>query len=488
MKTVIVQAFEDRNRSEGGHAVILLAGLREVPSRPAFRLRPAGLAGHADLPDAWPEGEQMPISARVTADGVELVVGPDLAEHPMLPPGTAVEIAVSDADLQGEFLWPSVQPVARPKRRSILLRTQQRDEWPEVARHSDRPASPSVGRPPGADARQTEPSRLNGAGLPAAVQRTDSPRPVLVNAVQVNTGALNAGLPHGGLANRIPANGEHPVMNKEPTAMPDSHSHAAPAAPALPNGVAATFDAPATAKREPTEFVTFYPHARGGRLKADKPYLSFPTSRLATAMPTSPAGIAAAIVAGVVLVQAAILMLQPGSGKGQAAVPAVLAAPAGETTAHAPVADDVLFEALVSGATSPRGASARETGSVRSLEKAQAALAGTETARDTDEGAFWIKRYLQVALGEDRTLRALTHLGSTYAEPAGRVPDYTKARLVWELAGALGDPVAMCLLGVMHENGLGVARDKQKALPWFERAKKAGGCPDIDESLARARQ
>ena len=94
MKKVSVQAFEDRNRAEGGHAVILLIGLREVPSRPAFRLWPVGLGQNAELPDAWPEGDQLPLTARVTAEGVEFVVGPDLAEHPMLPAGLAVEIEI----------------------------------------------------------------------------------------------------------------------------------------------------------------------------------------------------------------------------------------------------------------------------------------------------------------------------------------------------------------------------------------------------------
>jgi uncharacterized protein len=99
-----------------------------------------------------------------------------------------------------------------------------------------------------------------------------------------------------------------------------------------------------------------------------------------------------------------------------------------------------------------------------------------------------LKRYLQGALGDTRTLRALTHLGSAYAEPSGRAPDYAKARLVWELAGAAGDPVAMCMLGVVHENGFGVTKDAKRALAWYERAKKAGGCPDVEESLARTRR
>ncbi len=63
-----------------------------------------------------------------------------------------------------------------------------------------------------------------------------------------------------------------------------------------------------------------------------------------------------------------------------------------------------------------------------------------------------------------------------------------KARLLWELAGAAGDPVAMCFLGLLHENGLGSAPDKRTALQWYERSKLAGGCPQVDASIARVKQ
>ena len=86
-------------------------------------------------------------------------------------------------------------------------------------------------------------------------------------------------------------------------------------------------------------------------------------------------------------------------------------------------------------------------------------------------------------------MRVLTQLGSVYAEPAaGRSPDYAKARQLWEIASAANDPVAMCFLGLLHENGLGVAADKKTALRWYERSKTTGGCPAVDESIARVRQ
>ena len=44
MKRVEIEAFEDRSRSEGGHAVILLRGIAEAAEVKSFRLRPVETA------------------------------------------------------------------------------------------------------------------------------------------------------------------------------------------------------------------------------------------------------------------------------------------------------------------------------------------------------------------------------------------------------------------------------------------------------------
>ncbi len=447
MGRITIEAFEDRTRAEGGHAVILLAGLKEVPSRPAFRLRPAALEQDADLPFAWPEGELLPATAKVTSRGVEIVVGPDIAENPLLTAGSAVEIIFTDANVHGEFLWPTIQPMTRPRRRSIVARSPHRDERMEPVRSAERPA----------------PGRSFGN----------------LFAPQANAGVRTEDGARADIQRPLAARSQSSNIRKEQTAMSESlHEAASTNAPAS--------GGPNPQKRESAEFVTFYPHARGGRLNAEKKPRTAASANLAAVMPTTPGGIAAAIVAGVVLVQGILQLMYVGPVATPAAFPAASVA-AIESVAPSTQTDQ-LFDALVSGPTSPRGVNARDVPGTRTLETAQTLLLAPDGTRDTEEGAFWLKRYLQGALGDERTLRALTHLGSAYAEPTGRAPDYAKARLVWEMAGALGDPVAMCLLGVVHENGLGVARDRAKALPWYERAKKAGGCPDVDESIARARQ
>jgi TPR repeat protein len=109
-------------------------------------------------------------------------------------------------------------------------------------------------------------------------------------------------------------------------------------------------------------------------------------------------------------------------------------------------------------------------------------------AAERVEGEYWLKHSLSLALGDERIRWALTQLGSGYAAGTSGAPDYAKARLLWEIAGQLGDPIALCFLGTIYERGLGVATDKGQALTWYARAKQAGGCPGGDAALARTGQ
>ena len=143
------------------------------------------------------------------------------------------------------------------------------------------------------------------------------------------------------------------------------------------------------------------------------------------------------------------------------------------------------LEALQAGPASPRGVAVTETNPEKLLSLANASLHASGAARDVEEGAFWLKHFISATFSDERMQRALTQLGSSYAEPASGAPDYAKARQLWEFASTFGDPVAMCFLGALSEHGLGVAAEKKSALHWYARAKSAGGCPHLEESIAR---
>lgn len=175
--------------------------------------------------------------------------------------------------------------------------------------------------------------------------------------------------------------------------------------------------------------------------------------------------------------------------KGYLPVPAGADTPPGRLfqsmTAMAGTGDLRLTDTLQAGAVSPRGVAVQENSPEKLLALANASLHAPGGARDVEEGAYWLKRYVAASLGEERLLRALTQLGSTYAEPASGTPDFARARQLWEFASAFSDPVAMCFLGALHEHGLGVAAEKKAALHWYARAKAAGGCPQLEEAIAR---
>lgn len=122
MRKVVVEIAEDTTRPEGGHAVILLRGVTVFPDHATFRLKSVEARGHEEAGfNEWPHGDLVPLKIRQGDAGIELVIGPDIVDSPALVPGTLGVIEIKRAGLRGEFLWPSLRPTARPRRRNIAL-------------------------------------------------------------------------------------------------------------------------------------------------------------------------------------------------------------------------------------------------------------------------------------------------------------------------------------------------------------------------------
>jgi hypothetical protein len=62
-----------------------------------------------------------PLAVRKTHQGVELLVGPEVVANPLLLSGTPVIIELPEAQVRGEFLWPSVRPLLQPRRRHVVV-------------------------------------------------------------------------------------------------------------------------------------------------------------------------------------------------------------------------------------------------------------------------------------------------------------------------------------------------------------------------------
>ncbi len=497
MRTLTVQAYEDQSRPEGGHAVIVVHGLdldgSESPEL-SFRLRPIDASGDGSRAADWVDSGRGDVNTRRTGQGVELLIGPDIADNEQLLPGTVIEIEFPEAGARGEFLWPNIAPVLRPKRRNIVVNR---------ARRPKGEGEPAAGN--GAYASETKPetpaAALGSKPEPPAKAPAPQPAPPVQSspspAAEARPAALEAATPVQDALAALEAVVAAAQPKKEDDPMPSSKLSALreddkPAARPQTSETAAI-----------TAGESWYESARGSHRVASEPAPSRRPQKASTSL---------AATGGILLVTlAGIYMLSrdpgsrhtetpsPGGGVTVAAPSAAPAAPVATPTPSfaapavpAPAAtagkgerEPSLFDVLAAGTVSPRGVNAAGIDGAKALENANALLQGPN--RDLEEGAFWLRRFLQSSLSDERTMRVLTQLGSAYAEPQGRAPDYVKARLLWEIASAAGDPVAMCFIGLMHENGLGTTLDKKVALQWYERSKKAGGCPQVDDMIARAR-
>ena len=439
MRRVEVEARDDAGHPEGGHAFILVQGLEHLDDGVTFFLRPLDAVALDDGIGNL-EHEQRATAVRSVPGGVELLVGPDVTEHQALQPGCSVEIEIPEAGVWSEFEWPEVTTRARPKRAKIVVNR------PPDAEAVDEPGR--VGRT------AVERDQPAGSDVPRAGDTPPAPsRPATSPAEARMTGSVQ----------------------KEATAMVTQQRADKVAGPDVES---VGRDPHPEHGQSADDYVVFYPHARGGKIGPGGAG-NAPQRKAASLLPTSRLGAAAMAVAGVLAVQG-LLWLGSGGTLSSQASPSAASGTAG--------ADGSNYDLFSVGPVSPRGVQARDMNATKALENAQAALLTPGGTRDAEEASYWLRRFITSGGSDERTRRVLTQLGTTFADGASRQPEFGKARQVWELASSFGDPVAMCFLGTLHENGLGVTPDRKVALQWYERAKLTGGCPAVDEAIARVKK
>ena len=466
MRKIEIEAYADATLPEQGRVALLLVGvkapLEPLARLPVVRLRPVDPLP-ADVEGQWPEGDLLPAELRVVEDGVELIIGADIAESPALLPGTAVEVEVPELRLRGECLWPRVALPARQRRRSIVAKRPTpaaRAPQPGTRErlHSEPMPLPNETAMTGLrpDGRRSPPLFSGHAEAPtvqprSVVQRPQSSRPS-PETRQPMRGVTPASAPMtmGDDEPSTPEWGPEPAVADQIAWQSQGARPMEKRRPATPPAVAAVQPPPA---RTPE-------------------------------LPWSRRGLFAFIVGTLLAIEAVLFAVKSYLPTSAGADPS--SSKAARTSFAAGGAEPRPFDVLQTSPSSPRGVASKEANPDKLLALANASLHAPEGARDVEEGAYWLKRYIAASLGEERMLRALTQLGTTYADPAsGTAPDYGRSRQLWEFAAGFGDPVAMCFLGALHEHGLGVAAEKKAALHWYARAKSAGGCPQLEESIAR---
>lgn len=440
MSDIKIEVVEDSDHPEGGHAVIRLNGLWLLPANATFRIEPVDAPDPALLPADWPRGDRSPLATRLTPHGVEIIVGPDVVDAPPMLPGTPVAVSVPAAFVKAEVLWPDL-PVSMPAAAPPVVLTAA-----ELAAELDAVALVSRQREEAAALAQLR-QHMNGGDTAHARTNGD----------------------HGALSELRPRDSSSRDV-LDVSAMASDVSSAGsrkPPASSFEDVVAAGAGHGGAGHRPPEKGTALL--ADPPRPRALIPVGSAPPPlrrNLSMGMPFALGFVIAALLTG-------IFAWRSGGAVSRA----------GDSAMQAASLADVLAVAVVS----PRGRSAAEVDLPTALKLADESLHMTAGGADHAEASFWLRKSIALAVGTPQLSWTLTQLGTLYAKPAAGPADYGKARLLWEMAGASGDATALCFLGALHENGLGVSKSPRLALGLYQRAKAQGGCRDVDDAIARVR-
>jgi TPR repeat protein len=478
MTVMKIEVVPDTSRPAGGHAIIRLRGVALLPPGATFRIEPIDETMNDGDTAGWPTGDLRPLETRQTADGVEMRVGPDVVDAPLLEPGTPVTITVPDGHLSAELVWPdlpvssgiSVAPVVMtPSQMASELAATERTKADaavlaaEAALRAEEERLERARR----EAIAAEASRLATAEKNRMAEAARELEAALATEPSVAAKAANgaAHLPQAAAAN------DPRVHDRALSSLSKQGGDRDRAAPVIP-AAEPDMSLPAIVLKRANEATTAA-DAAPVNLRPQETIEGHlapltPQSRL---LPFLAGAGAAGLAAAAIL---AVLALRPGNGG------PVNGAATGVATTKSALAD-----AFAAGAQSPRGELATDVDLPTALRLADYNLHGVDRPIDRAEAEFWLKKAMSLTASHAQLRWAMTQLGTLSAEPVNGTPDYEKARLLWEIAAANGDPVAMCFLGTLAEYGLGVPANRMNALDHFKRSKEAGGCPNSDEAIAR---
>ncbi len=453
MTQPLIDISPDASKPEGGHAIVLVRAVAEMPDPLLFTI--SALPDDPDDPNSvkdWSLGEHKPIAARLTPDGLVMKIGPAIVDATELQPGTPVVFAVTSAGISAELGWPDL-PVTIPGSLPAPLMdpSDLRAHKIEEAKH---------------DSAQSQADKALDAAIAESIAR-DAP------------------------LSRAPTSAQPPQN------VANLADISAAVAPAAAIGRTALIDAlktmPVAAKAPALQPVPLNlavdQSATGG------PQLAKAVDR---AMTPGPSSMSAA--RDVVPAAQKIIATQERDGRASrnwlSIVLAIIAIPAilfsfwpslssrigDQGTVNRSMAQlassDWLTRVLAVGDVSPSGVDASNISASEALKRAEAAIFDADGTADLAERKFWLRKSISLLLAQPESRWAATQLGTlrTASPDPEHQPDYHSAKTLWEIASASGDTVAMCFLAQLYELGLGVIASKEKAKVWHERAARRGGC------------
>lgn len=495
MSEVSISVLGDPDSSAGG-AIIRLNGVGLVPPGSTFRIDPIDDEDAGSLPAGWPEGDLKPVNQRITKDGVDLIIGPEIVEAPALVPGTPVTITVASVGARSELQWPSLAVARAPRRAAVIKSGEQLAAELAERAEADRLAALKAVEEAAAAAQAAaraeaeaqaealqQAARLAAEAAKSAGEQQDRE----VRHERALAAAREA-------ASHRRLNGHaHPPAAVTEAALPISGGWEGASDQALSSLRPTASRMPASGRDRPVVPAPLKPMSPAGPAEARSINVQLPPPTLRpgpaidpqppAARPPGVAGKIVPFVLGAVTAGAMATGLMTFAWPSRPPAP-----PAAVPERLGDFAQPKLAEILRVPDVSPQGRQAASIDLDQALLLADRALQGPDIGSNRDEAKFWLRRALSQGLGDERLLWAMTQLGTLYARPGNEAPDYASAQLLWSLAAAKGDPIALCFLGSLAEHGLGTARNARQALALYEQAKERGGCRGVDEALERARR
>jgi hypothetical protein len=423
-------------------------------------------------------GDLRPRGQRITRDGVDLLIGPEVVGAPALQPGTRVAIYVPSVDAHAELQWPSLPLLRAPR-----VEGAENDGAGQPsggARLDPEPQAAAGSEAPGLDV-GNEGLRKVAELAALAAQAADRAREA--TAAAAANGTLDQ--KHDATATVASTPGDTTNVLPPPTS-PIAPGSAEPLPPAAP------LPAPARPARSGTAVLTPAtvpaPALSNASAKILAPPPAHPTHIVVAAASNSTQGRFPAFLLGCLMAGGIAAVAYVWREQQLALQPAKTASVEAQASRTGGFAASRLAAILDVPARSPLGSTADGVDLAEALRRADASLSGGGATASRREARFWLRKALALGLGDERILWAMTQLGTLYAKPDDEAPDYEAARTLWELAAAKGDPVASCFLASLHEHGLGFPRDPARALELYERARDRGGCRGLDEAIARLRK
>jgi Sel1 repeat len=424
---VRVEVLPDTTAINGGRAIIRLTGLYDLPVDATYRIEPIDERINAFADPGWPSGDRKPNGSHLGHDGIELMIGPDVVEARLLAPGTPIMLSIPAAAIHKTLHWPDI-----PQR---------------VGRSHIKLLPPPPPRPANAQAAQAV-----------------APIRSLVEFGTDQTGQGHADVADTDLATDAPQDhwpGVDPTasfasehadreVGPDPYADEPEPDHASP-----------------YAEMEPPDMRPYPVRIRpryAPRPDLVRPFLI---------------GVSLAGVFGL----AAWFGFQHEITRYVQSVANSRLAEVSAITPVGPSAAATLTKARQDSETSPRGQAVSGVGVADALVRAEARL--RQTPPDYAEARFWLRKAVGMSLGSKEMTWALTQLGTLYAVDGASQTDYARARMLWELAAAQGDAVALCFLGALHQKGLGGPADIGRAKSLYAQARKLGGCKDAQNPAQR---